>query len=309
MCVNMILLSLFFSSVPFFTFILFLAFCPFDLFLFLSKFLVQFWILKSGLAAQSRQTGWYPQHIIIRSADKTVLGCCPLYLKTHSYGEYVFDHSWANAAMYMGHRYYPKLQSCVPFTPVPGPRLLVKPGPLAREITEVLAKALKALAGEETCACMLRVWCACLVVCAVVTCRFVLLVSASQLASGLWSSEEPAKGAINGRLNSRVARWGVFCSRLFNSDCSVQSSGLCNCQSVYGKPFIDTIFDLGMSWYLPWIISKERLVNTESTSLNMRCAHNSHLGVVSCHVDCTRTKRQLGPLWFPSSRQTFDWSF
>lgn len=96
----------------------------------------------------SRNTGWYPQHIVIRSADKAIHGCCPLYLKTHSYGEYVFDHSWANAASYMGHHYYPKLQSCVPFTPVPGPRLLVKPGPIAAEITVVLTKALKALADE-----------------------------------------------------------------------------------------------------------------------------------------------------------------
>ena len=54
-------------------------------------------------------------------------GRFPLYLKSHSYGEYVFDHAWANAYERAGGSYYPKLQAAVPFTPVTGPRLLLHP--------------------------------------------------------------------------------------------------------------------------------------------------------------------------------------
>ena len=60
-------------------------------------------------------------------------GAAPLYLKGHSQGEYVFDHGWAQAFERAGGRYYPKLQVAVPFTPVPGPRLFVRPGPYADE--------------------------------------------------------------------------------------------------------------------------------------------------------------------------------
>src|SRR6266581_46847 len=61
-------------------------------------------------------------------ADGRLLGAAPLYLKGHSYGEYVFDHGWADAYERAGGRYYPKLQCAVPFTPVTGPRLLLRPG-------------------------------------------------------------------------------------------------------------------------------------------------------------------------------------
>ena len=60
-----------------------------------------------------------------------LLGCAPMYLKSHSYGEYVFDWGWADAYERAGGRYYPKLQVAVPFTPVPGPRLLLRPGAAA----------------------------------------------------------------------------------------------------------------------------------------------------------------------------------
>ncbi|QJE72382.1 N-acetyltransferase [Aerophototrophica crusticola] len=69
-------------------------------------------------------TGWGPQHLTVRDAAGRLVGCAPLYVKTHSQGEYVFDHGWANALNQAGGRYYPKLQVSVPFTPVPGPRLL-----------------------------------------------------------------------------------------------------------------------------------------------------------------------------------------
>lgn len=78
---------------------------------------------ESGSAAP--KAGWTPRHLIARGADGAIAGILPAYLKTHSYGEYVFDHSWAEAFTHAGGRYYPKLQAAVPFTPVPGPRLLL----------------------------------------------------------------------------------------------------------------------------------------------------------------------------------------
>ena len=70
------------------------------------------------------KTGWAPHHLIARDAAGAAIGAMPLYLKGHSYGEYVFDHSWADALHRAGGRYYPKLQCAVPFTPVTGRRLL-----------------------------------------------------------------------------------------------------------------------------------------------------------------------------------------
>ncbi|MDR6289362.1 MULTISPECIES: GNAT family N-acetyltransferase [Inquilinus] len=76
----------------------------------------------------SAETGWLPQHLVLEEPDGRLLGAVPLYLKGHSQGEYVFDHSWARAYEQAGGEYYPKLQSAVPFTPVTGPRLLTRPG-------------------------------------------------------------------------------------------------------------------------------------------------------------------------------------
>jgi uncharacterized protein len=73
------------------------------------------------------RTGWQPHHVVLEDAGGEVLGVAPLYAKTHSQGEYVFDHGWAQAYERAGGQYYPKLQVAVPFTPVPGPRLLVRP--------------------------------------------------------------------------------------------------------------------------------------------------------------------------------------
>ncbi len=72
-------------------------------------------------------TGWTPRYL---SAHRSglMIGAAPMYLKSHSQGEYVFDHAWADAWARAGGRYYPKLQVAVPFTPVPGPRLLALPG-------------------------------------------------------------------------------------------------------------------------------------------------------------------------------------
>ncbi|MGI4815583.1 MAG: GNAT family N-acetyltransferase [Janthinobacterium lividum] len=71
----------------------------------------------------SRQTGWRPEYLLLRRGDELV-GAMPLYLKSHSRGEYVFDQAWANAFERNGLPYYPKLVCAVPFSPVTGPRLL-----------------------------------------------------------------------------------------------------------------------------------------------------------------------------------------
>ena len=81
------------------------------------------------------ETGWLPQHLALEGEDGRLVAAVPLYLKTHSYGEYVFDWGWASAYEQAGGRYYPKLQCAVPFTPVTGPRLLLRPdaGPAAAD--------------------------------------------------------------------------------------------------------------------------------------------------------------------------------
>jgi len=84
-------------------------------------------VVEDSGSATSR-TGWLPQHAVLRDASGTVVAVAPMYAKSHSYGEYVFDHGWANALERVGERYYPKLQVAVPFSPVPGPRLLRRPG-------------------------------------------------------------------------------------------------------------------------------------------------------------------------------------
>ncbi len=76
-------------------------------------------------------TGWSPSPIIIRDADGVPAAALPAYLKSHSQGEYVFDHHWADAFERAGGRYYPKLQIAAPFSPVPGPRLLLRDPALA----------------------------------------------------------------------------------------------------------------------------------------------------------------------------------
>jgi predicted N-acyltransferase len=79
---------------------------------------------ESGSAVA--ETGWTPRHIWVEDEAGQAIGAAPLYAKTHSQGEYVFDHAWANALMRAGIDYYPKLQCSVPFTPATGPRLLSK---------------------------------------------------------------------------------------------------------------------------------------------------------------------------------------
>jgi predicted N-acyltransferase len=88
---------------------------------------------ESGSATAG--TGWQPCHLL------TDDGLMPLYLKSHSYGEYVFDHAWAEALERAGGDYYPKLQCSVPFTPVTGPRLLAKTDDARRTLLAYAAAA------------------------------------------------------------------------------------------------------------------------------------------------------------------------
>ncbi|MGH7067971.1 MAG: GNAT family N-acetyltransferase [Acetobacteraceae bacterium] len=81
--------------------------------------------LEDSGSATAR-TGWLPQHAVLRDAAGGIVGVAPMYAKSHSYGEYVFDHGWAHAFERAGGAYYPKLQVGVPFSPVPGPRLLLR---------------------------------------------------------------------------------------------------------------------------------------------------------------------------------------
>jgi uncharacterized protein len=78
----------------------------------------------SGSVAPAR--GWQPVHLVADDPSGAIAGAVPMYLKSHSRGEYVFDHAWADAWHRAGGRYYPKLQVAVPFTPVTGPRLLAR---------------------------------------------------------------------------------------------------------------------------------------------------------------------------------------
>jgi len=88
------------------------------------------------------RSGWQPRHLLAEDASGALLGAAPCYVKTHSRGEYVFDHGWAEAFERAGGDYYPKLQVAVPFTPVTGPRLLVRPSPFDDAVRGALADAL-----------------------------------------------------------------------------------------------------------------------------------------------------------------------
>jgi len=84
-------------------------------------------------------TGWTPGHVVLLDDDGRIAGAVPRYEKAHSWGEFVFDWGWAQSYGRSGLPYYPKQLAAVPFTPVTGPRLLVRPGPHAQEIRRTLA--------------------------------------------------------------------------------------------------------------------------------------------------------------------------
>ncbi len=114
-----------------------------------SPFLEWDWLAsleRSGAVGAS--TGWLPRPLVAREGER-LLAACPLYLKSHSEGEFVFDWSWAEAAQRAGIRYYPKLLVGVPFTPVAGARFLVAPGEDRAVWVRRLAAALRQLCGDR----------------------------------------------------------------------------------------------------------------------------------------------------------------
>lgn len=89
------------------------------------------------------RTGWEPMHLLARNGAGALVGAMPLYLKNHSYGEYVFDHSWADALRRAGGSYYPKLQCAVPFTPVTGRRLFAATAEAEAALISAAAEAVR----------------------------------------------------------------------------------------------------------------------------------------------------------------------
>jgi len=100
----------------------------------------------SGCA--SRRSGWSPRHLVLRDAQG-LAAAAPLYEKTHSWGEFVFDFAWARAAEQAGMAYYPKLVCAVPFTPATGPRMLCRAGPAAAELRRALLAMMRERVGDE----------------------------------------------------------------------------------------------------------------------------------------------------------------
>ena len=104
--------------------------------------------LESSGAARP-ETGWSPCHVLIEGPDDELLAAMPLYAKTHSQGEFVFDHSWADAYERAGGQYFPKLLSAVPFTPVTGRRCLVPEGPDRTRLQNALVSAAIQVAAQN----------------------------------------------------------------------------------------------------------------------------------------------------------------
>jgi predicted N-acyltransferase len=94
------------------------------------------------------ETGWSPHHLVIREGER-IVAACPLYLKAHSQGEFVFDHQWAYAAHRAGIPYYPKLLVAVPFTPAGGVRILTAPGADRPALIRLVGTALRKLCVEH----------------------------------------------------------------------------------------------------------------------------------------------------------------
>lgn len=96
-----------------------------------------------------QRSGWHPQHVVCRNPQGQLLGAVPLYLKDNSFGEFVFDWSWANAYRQHGRAYYPKLVAAIPFTPATGPRLLLPSGPQRDPIATALIRYCRQLVHDQ----------------------------------------------------------------------------------------------------------------------------------------------------------------
>jgi predicted N-acyltransferase len=94
------------------------------------------------------QTGWLPHHLVVKRGGK-IIAACPMYLKLHSMGEFVFDYEWADAAQRLGIRYYPKMLVGVPFTPVMGQRFLTAQGESRAQLIGLMGQALSKIAHDN----------------------------------------------------------------------------------------------------------------------------------------------------------------
>jgi predicted N-acyltransferase len=114
-----------------------------------SPFLEWGWLTSlEDAGCVTAETGWLPQHLTLWDGSR-LIGACPLYVKGHSQGEFVFDHHWAEAAARAGIRYYPKLLVAVPFTPVTGARFLTHPDCHRPTVMRALGLALKQLCTQH----------------------------------------------------------------------------------------------------------------------------------------------------------------
>ena len=104
--------------------------------------------LLENTSCVGAETGWIPLHISI-SRDDELIAAMPLYLKSHSQGEFVFDHSWANAFYQHGLDYYPKLVSSIPHTPASGPRLLLNDGENQKVLFSLMKEGVKSIAKKN----------------------------------------------------------------------------------------------------------------------------------------------------------------
>jgi len=115
-----------------------------------SPFLDWDWLHAMELSqSAAADSGWAPYHIVLRDGTGSLAAACPVYLKSHSMGEFVFDHGWAEAAERAGIRYFPKLLCAVPFTPHTGQRFLIRPGCDRTEMAELLGRALISLCSQN----------------------------------------------------------------------------------------------------------------------------------------------------------------
>jgi predicted N-acyltransferase len=111
-----------------------------------SPFLEWDWLAALEADCAVPRKGWAPHHLVVRQGGR-LIAAVPMYLKGHSQGEFVFDHSWAEAAEHAGLKYYPKLVVAVPFTPATGRRLLTHPDAQRAPLLTMLARALRELCG------------------------------------------------------------------------------------------------------------------------------------------------------------------
>jgi uncharacterized protein len=109
----------------------------------------EFLLALEASGCTTPKTGWMPEHLIARDGAGRLVGAVPLYRKSHSRGEFVFDFSWANAYTQHGLRYYPKLLSAVPFTPVSGARLLASAAADGPAVRAALVRAVREHARAE----------------------------------------------------------------------------------------------------------------------------------------------------------------